>query len=83
MSLPAGRRSEGIGHGQASEEAACEGGKITSFSKGQKVKLQNGETLIIEGVSDIVTVLEQNSPHITIENIQNQGNLKCQKIGKE
>jgi uncharacterized protein (TIGR02646 family) len=50
--------------------ASCEGGKIISYSIGQKIELQNGDKIEIKSIADVVTVLKQNLPNITIEDIE-------------
>jgi hypothetical protein len=56
--------------------SSCEGGKVIAYSMGQKVELLNGKTIEIKGISDIVIVLKQNLPNITIEDIEKYPNNK-------
>jgi hypothetical protein len=62
--------------------ASCEGGKIKAYSIGQKVELLNGSMIEIKGISDIVEILKQNLPNITIEDIEKYPKNKGKKFGK-
>lgn len=62
--------------------ASCEGGKTTSFSIGQKVELQNGDKIEIKGIADVVKILKQNLPNVTIEDIEKYPKNKGKTFGK-
>ncbi len=60
----------------------CEGGKVTSYSLGQNVILTNGTIIEIKEISDIVEILKQNLPNITIEGIKKHPKNKGRTFGK-
>jgi RNA polymerase-binding transcription factor DksA len=61
--------------------AACEGGKVTSFSIGQSVQLAQ-EIIQINSIADVVKILRHYRQKVIVEDVQNHPKNKNRTFGK-